>query len=98
MNASIEISSDGNCKISGDLSFETVSGLLQNSKAAFRNSGGPLVMDLHQVSRSDSAGLALLLEWMRMAKQTGQPIVFHHLPVQLRDIAKVSGIDAHLPS
>jgi len=97
-NAGIEIGAEGNCKIAGELSFETAPGLLQDSKTIFRNNGGPLIVDLREVSRSDSAGLALLLEWMRMAKQTGQSIVFHNIPVQLRDIANVSGIGALLPS
>ncbi|NOZ53572.1 MAG: STAS domain-containing protein [Gammaproteobacteria bacterium] len=96
-SASIEIRSDGNYDISGDLSFETVSTLWQDSKTVFRNNG-PLIVDLRQVSRSDSAGLALLLEWIRMARKTGQSIAFHNIPDQLQNIARVSGIDALLSS
>ncbi len=56
-----------------------------------------LDIDLAEVSHSDSAGLALLIHWIRFAKQTNKKIVFHNIPAQMMAIADVSGLNELLP-
>ena len=43
------------------------------------------------------AGLALLLEWMTLARQKELQIHFRNLPTQLWEIAKVSDLEAIIP-
>ena len=88
--------SDGGFSISGELVFGTVPDLVANSRAMFDADGGTLAIDLAHVSRADSAGLALLIEWRRLARQRDKAIVFKNVPPQMIAIAKVSGIDVLL--
>ena len=52
-----------------------------------------LGVDLRDVTRADSAGLALLVEWLRESEHTGNEIVFTNVPDQLLSIARVCGLD-----
>ena len=83
-------------QISGDLSFSTVSHILEQSTTMFA-AITELDIDLAEVNRSDSAGLALLIHWIRLAKQDNKKIVFHNVPAQMMAIADVSGLDELLP-
>jgi len=94
--AKIEKLDEGNLIVSGTLSFVGVVPVLEMSKSFFSGSS-PLVFDLAAVEKIDSAGLALLVEWMCMAEKSGQNISFKNPSKQLIDIAKVSGLDEVLP-
>lgn len=94
----LEMAGDGVCRVSGALTFATVTTALAQSGALFRAGTGPLVLDLSGVDRVDSAGLALLVEWLRLAQATGRTLTYRHIPRQLLAIAGVSGIDGLLPA
>lgn len=87
----------GSWLVSGELSFETVPGLLERGRPAFEGGAGMLRFDLRNVTRSDSAGLALLIEWLKAARGKGRVIEFMNVPPQMIAIAKVSGLEAVLP-
>jgi len=95
-NAQLNKRGAGEVAVSGCLNFTEVTGLLKSSKLLF-NGQGDLVFDLSAVEKSDSSGLALLVEWMSMATKTSQGISFQGVPKQMLDIAKVSGLDKVLP-
>jgi len=82
--------------VSGELTFATVNDVLGEVKH-LANSLPELDVDLADVTRSDSAGLALLIHWMRVAKVAKKQIVFHHIPAQMLAIASASGLDELLP-
>jgi phospholipid transport system transporter-binding protein len=92
----IEPQGEGHFLLVGELSFETVPGLYASSMAAME-SAGEIIMDLHGVTRTDSAGLAMLIEWMRFAHRKTVNIRFKNLPAQMLAIAKVSRLDRILP-
>lgn len=50
-------------RLSGDLTFATVSGLYTRMEVLARSEGMPRSIDLAGIRQIDSAGLALLLEW-----------------------------------
>ena len=82
---------DGRFEIHGDLTFESASGILEQSKlqfADFRN----LHIDLTGIEDADSAGLALLIEWLSWAQQSEREIDFVGLPTQLAAIAEISEV------
>lgn len=86
----------GHIDVSGELTFTTVNELLESAPVLF----APISMldiDLADVTRSDSAGLALLIDWMRSAKQMNKNIVFHNIPAQMLAMAHASGLDELLP-
>jgi phospholipid transport system transporter-binding protein len=50
------------------------------------------------VTRSDSAGLALLIEWLRESERLGKSITFLNMPAQMQSISRLCGLDGVLPS
>lgn len=87
---------EGEFALRGSLSFDTVPGLWAQADGVFQDAPA-LTIDLGGVERADSAGLALLIEWTRQARDHGQTIRFVNLPEQMLAIARVSGLDNILP-
>jgi phospholipid transport system transporter-binding protein len=87
---------DGHWLLSGELGFDTVPGLLASADRSIRGAGA-VEVDLTAVTRVDSAGLALLIEWTRASARAGRTIRFTNVPAQLLSIAQVSGLDDILP-
>lgn len=76
--------------LSGELTFTTVGALLAEFTTQRASRPDPQIVDLSKVDRTDSAGLALLIE---MLKQTrAAPITFHNIPDQMLALATVSGV------
>jgi len=84
--------SSGQFSLAGDLSFETVPQLVDAGAQLFQ-ADGQVCIDLAQVGRSDSAGLALLVSWLRLARQQGKRLSFRQVPPQLLGLARVSGVE-----
>ncbi len=63
----------------------------------FSDQSTKLNIDCSLLERSDSSGLALLLEWYRVAQVQKIDIVFYNLPQQMYDIARISDLDTILP-
>lgn len=78
--------------ISGELTFATVTAVWESSQKLFPQQGS-WNCDFSQVTTCDSAGLALLLEWLKLAKQQGKKIRFLELPQQLRSVAVPAGLN-----
>lgn len=92
----IEAAGDG-LRVEGDLTFATVTALLTASQPLFTRGSGDLCVDLAGVGRADSAGLALLIEWLRLARGGGRELKFRAVPVQMQAIAAASGLTDLLP-
>lgn len=84
---------DGTVELSGALTFETVPRFFAQSGAWF-NGAGAITVNLKNVTRVDSAGVALLLEWRERTRAAGRELSFTDLPEQLRHMIRVSGLDA----
>ena len=86
---------EGRFGVRGALDFATVGELLAKGVAAF---GGRsrVVLDLREVTRSNSAALALLLEWLDLGRSRGFELRFVNLPESLLAIARLSNVDALL--
>lgn len=82
--------------LTGVLSFDTIS-QLQDDIETLTKQGPEIVLDLSGISRVDSAGIVVLLEWMKHARESGRQIFFANIPQQLLDIARVSDLDGILP-
>jgi phospholipid transport system transporter-binding protein len=88
----LEDAGDGNWKLAGDLVFGNVSDLLKEVGSRF-SADTAIRVDLSGVSRADSAGLALLVEWLRESERRDKSISFLNMPEQMRSIARVCGLD-----
>jgi phospholipid transport system transporter-binding protein len=91
--ASFEILPEGGARIGGALEFRTVTALLPQGTAAIEQ-GRASTVDLSGVTASDSAGLALLIEWLSVAHATGHPLRYENIPLQLRQLGALSDVDA----
>ncbi len=78
--------------LSGELNFETVPALLQH-RGVQMEAGKNLTIDLAEVTRVDSAGLALMIEWLRESERKNLDMTFTNVPEQLLSIARVCGLD-----
>jgi len=98
MQVSIRQQEQGLYVIEGELNMQTVPAvskqLLEFMSSVTEKA---FTLDLKLVSRSDSAGVALLVEAMQLAKTAGLNLSFSHLPQQMQDIAGVSGLLDVLP-
>ena len=81
--------------VTGALTLETVPLLYRNSAGWFVG-GGELILDLAQVERADSAGLALLIEWLRRAKATNCKLRFANIPEPVQTLIRINGLQGAL--
>lgn len=84
-------------QLSGVLDHANVPALREQGRALIGQGSGPLVLDCAGIERSNSAGLALLLAWLRDAQAAGRPLTIAGLPSELRQIAEVSDALELLP-
>ena len=84
--------------VRGILDFETVPHLYQAGIDLFDViDKDTIVIDFSGVSSSNSAGLALLIHWLRFAQQNHRKIKFVALPCQLYDLVCLSQLKDALP-
>ena len=86
---------DGKFALSGEMTFDTAERILRASEAPFEEHT-QLEIDLSGVTGSDSAGLALLLEWVTWANHTVREVRFTGLPERVMAIAKTTEVEGLL--
>lgn len=82
----------GRFLVRGELGFQTVRDALEQSKALFAPHS-IIELDLAGVKRADSAGLALLLEWVNWARNSVREVTFRNIPAQVMSIAAISEVE-----
>jgi len=87
---------DGRFSLSGELTFDTAEKILRASEEIFE-AHTQLEVDLSKVTDSDSAGLALLLEWVTWANHSVREIRFTSIPERINAIARTTEVE-HLLS
>lgn len=88
----LEDRGDGKFALSGHMGFQTAGRILRESEAMFEHHT-LLEVDLSGVTQTDSAGLALLLEWITWANHTVREIRFTGMPAKIDAIAKTTEVD-----
>jgi phospholipid transport system transporter-binding protein len=83
---------DGRFAISGEMTFATAEQILRASEAPFEEHT-QLEIDLSGVTDSDSAGLALLLEWVTWANHSVREIRFESVPEKIHAIATTTEVE-----
>jgi phospholipid transport system transporter-binding protein len=81
-------------RIEGNLSYETIPAVLARTEefAARPDLPQEIRIDFAAVTGVDSAAVALLLDWRRMAVARGKTLVFENLPPNLLALAKLYGV------
>ena len=90
--ASLEALGNGRFRVSGVLDASTTAAVLSASQERFANEKS-IDVDFSSVTESDSAGLALLIEWMRAARRQHQKLRFANVPQQVAALARISEVD-----
>lgn len=79
--------------VDGDLHFSNVMSVYRNSLPLIEQCSD-LAFDFSDLRSSDSSGLGLMLEWMKLAKQQKKSVRFLHIPPYIQALAKAAGLDA----
>lgn len=87
----------GRYSVSGELTYATAPVALKRTLRLFRAQTS-VVFDLRKVARADSAGIALLIEWVRLARKSGASLRLENMPDQVENLVRVSGTGALLAS
>ncbi len=87
---------DGHFALEGQLDFATVVPLLQTYPEQFAPHRR-LTVDLAKVTRSNSAGVALLVEWWRFAVARDIELRWLNMPPQMAAIAAIAQLETLHP-
>ena len=79
----------------GPLTMHSAATVLEEGRRLVK--AGPLVIDLSAVPAADSAALALILDWLRTAREAGHSVALRALPPGLASLAALYDIDGLLP-
>lgn len=98
MNSQATIKLENDClKVSGNLDFISVTELLKASLPLL-SACTQWRFDLSQAKSAKSAGLVLLLEWIKLAARAKKPISFISIPQEIFSIASVCSLEKTLKS
>lgn len=89
---SLEDLGNGKFALSGLMTFDTAGEILRDSEELFEEHTR-IEVDLSGITDTDSAGLALLLEWITWANHTVREIRFLETPEKIDAIAKTTEVD-----
>lgn len=92
LTANFEVQDGERARVNGVLHFTTVTDLLKLGSEAIAN-GGAAVIDLSGVKDSDSSGLALLIEWLSIARAASKGLRYENIPAQLHQLARLSDVE-----
>jgi phospholipid transport system transporter-binding protein len=87
---------DGRYTAAGALTFATARQarhLGEQLLAGAGNGAAALEIDCHGITVADSAGLAVLLDWLGAARRRGRTLRYTHLPTDLTALARISEVE-----
>lgn len=94
---SLQRSADGSLRLTGDLGFATAAAAHAAGVGALSAvPAGTLSVDCSGLGETDSAGLAVLLEWCAVARGRGVMLRFEALPETLLRLARISEVETLL--
>jgi phospholipid transport system transporter-binding protein len=87
----------GRISVTGELTFATARDARQLGILVLENSRAErIAIDCGAVSRADSAGLAVLLDWLAWGRNKSKPVSLENLPASVLAIARISEVDTLL--
>lgn len=87
---------DGRIVVSGPLTFQTVPPLVSQASTWLQQDNSEFTVDLSGVSRADSAGVALLLEWWQTLHAAQRRLTYTGVPGQVETFIRINGLDSTL--
>jgi phospholipid transport system transporter-binding protein len=87
---------EGGVAVSGPLTFQTVPPLVSQASAWLQQNNNEFQVDLSAVSRADSAGVALLLEWWNTFHAAQRHLTYVGIPGKVETFIRINGLDSVL--
>ena len=91
--ATVRDEGDGRYSVAGEMTVASVTRLRSRGLMAFAGGRGPVSLDFGQVTRADSGGLALLVDWLAWAQAAGRAMSFTSLPASILGLARLSDVE-----
>lgn len=88
----IEAAGDARLRATGELTFTTAADALRTGLALLRG-GQHWIVDLSGISSGDSAGVAVLVEWIAAVRNGGGSIRYEEVPAQMLAIARIADLE-----
>lgn len=79
---------NGRFRVEGEVIFATVMSLLRKSEILFADRH-QIEIDLGGVTHINTAGLALVIEWLRRSRERGQTLQIRRAPAALVALARI---------
>jgi phospholipid transport system transporter-binding protein len=90
----ISESAPGRITVTGELTFATAREARQLGLLVLESTRAEtIVIECGAVPRADSAGLAVLLDWLSWSRRKSRKLTFENLPASLVAIARISEVD-----
>lgn len=90
----ISEATSGRITVTGELTFASAREARQIGVLVLESSRADrIVIDCSGVTRADSAGLAVLLDWLAWGRRKRRVIALENLPASLVAIARISEVD-----
>lgn len=97
MRVGISEPNPGRVVVTGELTFASAREARQLGILVLDSSRADrIVIDCSAVTRADSAGLAVLLDWLAWGRRKSRPLSLTNLPDSLVAIARISEVDTLL--
>ena len=91
---SLASAADGQLAARGPLTFATARRARELGLQSVTAGAAPaLEFDCRGIAAVDSAGLAVLVDWLGAAKRAGRTLRYTHLPQELMALARISEVD-----
>lgn len=87
----------GRVSLAGSIDFDNARRALADVSACIADQR-ELTIDLGGIERSNSAGLALMIDWLAQARQRGHVVHFDNVPDGLGQLARVCQVESLLVS
>ena len=88
---------EGDFLVRGEMTFATASQGLKHAAALLKGSARSVRFDLAGISRADSSGVGLMIEWLRVARSSGCQLRYSNIPTSLEAMIRVGGVEGMLP-
>ena len=89
--------SPGRIVVNGELTFASARDARQLGVLVLESSRADrIIVDCSGVTRADSAGLAVMLDWLAWGRRKSRPVALENLPASLVAIARISEVDGLL--
>jgi len=87
--------SGGLWKAAGVLTFASVGAIHDETPSLTGRADGDVRLDLSGIEDADSAGLALLVQWIASSRSEGRSLTISGLPPRLENLARIGGVDGY---